>query len=106
MNEMLNTLRTLLGIEDDGEDALLRVLLAQAEAEALAITGRETLPDGLRGAVIDLAVIRYNRRGTEGENQRTEGGVTARMEALPEDIMRQLRRYMLARPGVKRCDPE
>ena len=106
MTEMLNTLRTLLGIEDDGEDALLRVLLAQAEAEALAITGRETLPDGLRGAVVDLAVIRYNRRGTEGENQRTEVGVTAKMDALPEDIRRQLRQYTLAKAGVKRCETE
>ena len=106
MNEMLNTLRTLLGIEDDGEDALLSVLLAQAEAEALAITGRKTLPDGLRGAVVDLAVIHYNRRGTEGENQRTEDGVTAKMDALPEDIRRQLRQYTLAKAGVKRCEAE
>ena len=106
MNEMLNTLRTLLGIEDDGEDTLLSALLTQAEAEALAITGRETLPDGLHGAVVDLAVMRYNRRGTEGESQRTEGGVTSRMEALPEDIRRQLRQYTLARAGVKRCEAE
>ena len=106
MTEMLTILRTILQIEDDGEDALLRVLLAQAEAEALAITGRETLPDRLRGAVVDLAVIRYNRRGTEGENQRTEGGVTAKMDALPEDIRRQLRQYTLAKTGVKRCEAE
>jgi len=103
MNDMLNVMRTVLGIEDDGQDALLGVLLAQAEAEALAVTGRETLPEGLRGAVVDLAVMRYNRRGTEGESRRTEGGVTSVMEALPEDIRRQLRRYTLAEAGVKRC---
>lgn len=100
---MLNSLRTLLGLESDGEDALLRVLLAQAEQEALAVTGRNELPEGLRGAVVDLAVMRYNRRGTEGEAMRTEGGVTAHMEALPEDIRRQFRRYMLAHAGVKTC---
>ena len=105
MNEMLNTLRTLLGL-DSGEDALLRVLLLQAEAEALAVTGRTALPEGLRGAVVDMAVMRYHRRGMEGESERTEGGVTAKMEALPEDIRRQLRQYTLARAGVRRCDIE
>ena len=54
--------------------------------------------------MIDLAVLRYNRRGLEGESERAEGGVTARMEALPEDIRRQLRRYTLATAGVKRCE--
>ena len=106
MNEMLTRLRTLLGLEDDSEDALLAALLTQAEEAALAITGRAELPDGLRGAVVDLAVMRYNRRGTEGESERAEGGVTARMEALPEDIRRQLRRYALATAGVKRCAQE
>ena len=53
-----------------------------------------------------MAVIRYNRRGMEGETARAEGGVTAHVEALPEDIRRQLRQYTLARPGVTRCDPE
>ena len=106
MNDMLNVMRTVLGIEDDGQDALLSALLAQAQAEALAVTGRETLPAGLRGAVVDLAVMRYNRRGTEGESRRTEGGVTAVMEALPENIRRQLRQYTLAKAGVKRCEAE
>ncbi len=103
MEDMLAVLRALLGIEGTGEDALLGVLLSQARAAVLAVTGRTELPDGLRGVVIDLAVMRYNRRGTEGESLRTEGGVTAQMEALPEDIMRQLRQFMLARPGVRRC---
>ena len=102
MNEMLSTLQTILGAAE-GEEALLRVLLSQAEAAVLAVTGREELPEGLRGAVIDLAAMRYNRRGTEGESVRTEGGVTSKMEALPEDIRRQLRQYTLARAGVSRC---
>ena len=104
MNDSLIALRAILGIEGEGEDVLLGVLLAQAEAAALAVTGRTELPEGLRGAVIDLAVLRYNRRGMEGESERAEGGVTARMEALPEDIRRQLRRYTLATAGVKRCE--
>ena len=89
MNEMLSTLQTILGAAE-GEEALLRVPLSPAEAAVLAVTGREELPEGLRGAVIDLAAMRYNRRGTEGESVRTEGGVTSKMEALPEDIRRQL----------------
>ena len=104
MQNLLPTLRTLLGVENESEDGLLAVLLAQAEATALAITGRTALPDGLAGAVLDLAVIRYNRRGLEGESERAEGGVTAKMDALPEDLRRQLRRYTLAKAGVTRCE--
>ncbi len=99
----LSRLRTLLGLEDTEEDGLLAVLLMQSEALALAVTGRRELPEGLVPAVIELAVLRYNRRGLEGESARTEGGVTARMDALPEDIRRQLRTYTLARAGVKTC---
>ena len=106
MDEMLNALRVMLGLEDGAGDAQLRVLLLQAERTALAVTGRTQLPEGLRGAVVDMAVMRWNRRGTEGESLRTEGGVTAQMEALPEDIRRQLRRYTLARAGVVRCAEE
>ncbi len=101
--ESLAALKTLLGLENDGEDGLLAVLLSQAEAEALAITGRSELPDGLCGAVIDLAVLRYNRRGLEGESERGEGGVTSRMDALPGDLKMQLRRYTLAKAGVMKC---
>ena len=103
MEEMLTSLRAIVGRGDEGEDALLGVLLSQARAAVLGITGRTELPEGLKGAVVDLAVLRYNRRGMEGETQRTEGGVTAQMEALPEDIRRQLRRYTLAKAGVERC---
>ena len=106
MEDLLIALRAILGIVNDGEDALLRVLLSQSEAAALALTGRTELPEGLRGAVVDMAVLRYNRRGLEGETERAEGGVTSRMEALPEDIRRQLRQYALARTGVKRCGSE
>ena len=83
MNEMLSTLQTILGAAE-GEEALLGVLLSQAEATVLAVTGREELPEGLRGAVIDLAAMRYNRRGTEGESARTEGGVTEIVIRLPQ----------------------
>ena len=105
ISAMIPDLRALLGLEDDAEDGLLAVLLRQAAATALTVTGRTALPDGLRGAVLDLAVLRYNRRGLEGESVRAEGGVTARMDALPEDVRRALRMYTLARPGVNRCAP-
>lgn len=106
MDELIPALRILLGLEDDGEDDLLSVLLDQARWTVLTVTGRETLPPALLGAVLDLAVLRYNRRGLEGESARTEGGVTAQIEALPEDILRQLRSMTLARAGVKRCASE
>ena len=106
MNELLAPLWRLLGLEDGAEEALLTLLRSQAEAEALAITRRKVLPEALKGAVLDLAVLRWNRRGLEGESERAEGGVTSRMEALPEDLRRQLRSYTLAKAGVGKCGEE
>ena len=105
MDELIPALRILLGLEDDGEDDLLSVLLEQAMWTVLTVTGRDVVPPALLGAVLDLAVLRYNRRGLEGESRRSEGGVTADIEALPEDILRQLRAMTLARAGIRRCAP-
>ena len=106
MTDLVPDLKTILGQEDDTEDGLLAVLLAQAQAEAQAITGRTSLPDGLRSAVIDLAVLRYNRRGLEGEAQRSEGGVSAQIDALPVPLRKVLKRYTLAGVGVMSCEAE
>jgi len=74
--ELLSRLRRRLGIADDSQDDLLMDLLADANAMILTYIRRDLLPAALYPAQCQLAVILYNRIGTEGESSRTEGGVT------------------------------
>ena len=49
----------------------------------------------------DLALIAYNRRGTEGEKSRSEGGESYSFDDAPKQIYDILNRYRLARVGGK-----
>lgn len=83
--------------ESDG--AVLSLLLADAKDFVLGYTGRKKLPAELNKTVRDLAVIAYNRRGTEGESGRSEGGESYSFDAAPKHVYDVLNRYRLARIG-------
>ena len=75
----------------------LEALLDEAEGMLLALTGRMTLPGALETALVQLAVVLYNRRGIEGQTAHSEGGVTRSMEGIPQEILRQAAPYRVAR---------
>ena len=88
MNEQLRNLKLLLGIdaEDEEQDELLELYLNQAMDEILSFCNRTDLVGGMQYIILDLAVIRFNRAGTEGETSRTEGGVSQSfIEGLPSN---------------------
>ena len=93
MTALLGRLKTRL--PDVTDDALLAELLAGAEAYILAVTGRRRLPPALDEAVLRAAAVMCGRMGMEGEETRTEGGVSRTVQALPEDIERMIRPYRL-----------
>ncbi len=84
-------------IPDAGDEALLNDLLDAAADIILAYTGRREVPDALKNVQIALAVMTYNRMGMEGESSHNEGGISRSVEALPEDIRRQLNPFRLTR---------
>ena len=95
---MLERLKALLDIADINQDGLLSALLAEAESAALCYTRRTQLPSELESTVVRLALIAYNRRGTEGEAAHSEGGVDRTYDSgLPKDIQKILNRYIKAR---------
>lgn len=55
----------------------------------------EMLPDGCTPAVKELALIRFNRDGTEGilTESQSSGGSTTYSDDIPERIKRMIRRY-------------
>ena len=78
------------GLSEDETGAFL----LRAGNTILDITGRDKIPERLFDVQAELALIYYNRSGTEGEKRRSEGEITMEFtEGIPEDIMIRLRKY-------------
>ena len=71
----LDTLRTLLGITDDSRDELLMTIISAVQARLLLLLGGvEQVPESLAYIVPEVAVIRYNRIGSEGMSSHSVEG--------------------------------
>lgn len=91
---MLDRLKILLGIEDGQEDEKLSVILNMAKDTILDITGRDILPERLQSVCVEIAVIMYNRQGTEGNSSRSEGDISeSYIDGLPQHIRKRLENY-------------
>ena len=84
------------GIKDE---KLAEMLIQDATDQVLAETNRTKLIPKLEKPVRDLAVIAYNRMGTEGESSRSEGGESYNFDTELKEIFRIVHRYRLARVG-------
>ena len=90
----LEKLLVLLGEPPESDKGTVEVVLSMAEDAVLDYLGRDTIPQGAESIVIKLAVIYYNRLGNEGENSRSEGGISQSFcTDSPDDIKRQLQNY-------------
>lgn len=83
------------------DEDLLSLLLEDAEIFVLDYTKRKKLTPRLQKTVRDLALIAYNRRGTEGENSRSEAGESYSFNDAPKHIYDVLNGCRLARVGGK-----
>ena len=73
----LTTLKTLLGIPDDSRDALLTTIVSAVQARLLLLLGGASeVPESLAYIVPEVAVIRYNRIGSEGMSSHSVEGET------------------------------
>lgn len=95
----MTNLEKLKKLTGESDEELLSLLLEDAEQFVLAYTNRTKLPAMLEKSVSDLALIAYNRRGTEGENSRSEAGESYTFNDAPKQIYDTLNRYRLARCG-------
>lgn len=93
--DMLNKLRRR--IPDAQDEQLLADLISEAADMICAYTLRESVPEKLNGAMLEIAVMLFNRMGMEGESSHGEGSVTRSMDSLPEHLRRQLNPWRLAK---------
>lgn len=94
MKTATELLKLLMPPDAECDEDRLGVLLLQAENTILDIIGRETLPERLTDVQAALALIYYNRSGTEGENKRAEGDITMSfIDGLPSEMRLRLKNY-------------
>jgi len=76
------------------DDALLNQLLEDAQDEILDYCNRDVLLTKMEGLQRELAITYYNRKGSEGESSRSEGGVSVSYPTeIPESIKSRLNAY-------------
>jgi hypothetical protein len=92
--DKLQTLKTLIGV-DDSEDDLLLALLSLAEGKILERLypydhSKETLPTRYVGKQIEIAVYLYNKQGAEGQTAHSENGISRTYGSadVPESMLR------------------
>ena len=73
---MLNDLKLMLGIEasDTDQDARLKLIISAATARLKTLLGGIDPPESLDYIIIDVAISRFNKIGSEGMGSHTVEG--------------------------------
>lgn len=92
----LEKLKSLTG---ESDETVLSSLLLRAENIILSETNREKLTPALKRLLPELEIELYNRSGSEGEQSRSEGGisVTYSESGLSTGLLQRIRMHRLAR---------
>ena len=89
---MLEDLKLLLGILNNDKDEVLEVLIRQATFEVKNYTNREDVAT-LKDIILQIAIIKYNRLGTEGLQSETYSGSSyTYIDTYPDSIIKTLKR--------------
>lgn len=79
--EVLERVKTLLGITDNLQDDLLKAIQEQTEAHFLSYADVAEVPEKCQFIIVEVVIKRFNRLGAEGiSSQRLEGVTNAYRE--------------------------
>ncbi|MFD1954295.1 phage head-tail connector protein [Paenibacillus thailandensis] len=79
------------------QDEALQLLLDDVLSDLLTWTNRTTLPAALEPTQRQIAVIRFNMQGIEGQTSHGEGGVSRSFDELPLPIRQTIGQYRLVK---------
>lgn len=71
---MLGRLKLYLGIQSEGKDALLTDILTSTEEQLRVMLSLEEVPEELQFVLLEVAIRRFNRIGSEGMKSETVDG--------------------------------
>lgn len=96
----LDKLKARLDLNDDKQNGKLLVLLEDATDDVLAYTNQKEVKPGMESSIRELAIIKYNQIGNEGETSRSEGGISHSFEVgIPRRICIKLNKYRVGKLG-------
>lgn len=100
----LEKLKQLTG---ESDKTVLSSLLLRAENIILSETNREKLTPALNRLLPELVIELYNRSGSEGEQSRSEGGVSVSyVDGISSHLLASIRNYRLARVSGRAFEKE
>lgn len=91
--EQLDKLKIRLNIPlaDESEDLNLKCILEDVQLDILAFTNRTELLPSMNSLQIKIAIIEYNKQGSEGMSSDSQGGKSQSwIDGLPMDIQSAL----------------
>lgn len=86
MGDVLDKVKTLIGLDDDKQDAQLGVIINNIENHLKYLIEKDAVPDYLQYIVIEISVRRYNRLGSEGMRTDSEEGHSVTFYDLKDDF--------------------
>lgn len=90
---MTDRLKRRLNITDNSKDELLEDIIEGVKDYIVNYCNRDgtdDIPSTLNSTIIKMAVIDYNRLGTEGLTSESYAGASYNYEGYPNEIMREL----------------
>ena len=84
--EIKEKVKTLIGIEDDKQDAQIEVIIENINSHLLYLLDKDDVPDRLQYIVVEIAVRRYNRLGSEGMQSDSVEGHSVTFYDLEKDF--------------------
>ena len=103
---MLNNLKIMLfgkAIEDAEKDAQLKLIISGASSRLQRLLGGLEVPESMNDIILEVAVARYNRIGSEGYASHTvEGESISFVDDEFEPYMQEIQDYLDAQQSVKK----
>ena len=78
---MLQKVKTLIGIPDSTQDELLSLIIEMVSGRLNVLLGTEAVPSSMEYIVVEVAVNRFNRIGSEGLSSHTVEGESLTFDA-------------------------
>jgi len=82
-----------IAIDDISQDGELQLLLDDIQTDLLTWTNRIAFPVPLESIQRQIAVMRYNKKGVEGQSSHSEGGIGRSFEDLPVSMQAAINQY-------------
>lgn len=90
----LNNLKLLLNIADTSKDALLSLVYDGAASNFFEYTNQVEIPNAANSLIVKMAIVDYNRLGSQGLNSQSYSGVSeSYINGYPADILSSLNKY-------------